>query len=87
LSREFNNNAGVPRDMLDEGPSSSQHFPKMKKEEPDDSFTFDEPAQKKQKTTNMPQGRPIKLKPGSSCVENLQMNWDPIQVGYYFLET
>ncbi|KAG1950854.1 S1 RNA-binding domain-containing protein 1 isoform X1 [Pimephales promelas] len=80
LSREFNNNAGVPRDMLDEGPSSSQHFPKMKKEEPDDSFTFDEPAQKKQKTTNMPQGRPIKLKPGSSCVEDLQMNWDPIQV-------
>uniref|UniRef100_A0A8C2QBE0 S1 RNA binding domain 1 n=1 Tax=Cyprinus carpio TaxID=7962 RepID=A0A8C2QBE0_CYPCA len=48
--------------------------------EPDDSFTFDEPAQKKQKTTNSAQGRPIKLKSGNSCVEDLQMNWDPIQV-------
>ncbi|XP_048060568.1 S1 RNA-binding domain-containing protein 1 isoform X1 [Megalobrama amblycephala] len=80
LSSEFNNNAAVPGDMLDEGPSSSQHFPNMKKEEPDDSFTFEEPAQKKQKTTNMPQGRPIKLKSGNSCVEDLQMNWDPIRV-------
>uniref|UniRef100_A0A8C1VI59 S1 RNA-binding domain-containing protein 1 n=1 Tax=Cyprinus carpio TaxID=7962 RepID=A0A8C1VI59_CYPCA len=71
------NNAG---DMADECPSSSQHVPKVKKEEPDDSFTFDEPAQKKQKTTNSAQGRPIKLKSGSSCVEDLQMNWDPIQV-------
>ncbi|XP_016371916.1 S1 RNA-binding domain-containing protein 1-like isoform X2 [Sinocyclocheilus rhinocerous] len=71
------NNAG---DMPDECPSSSQHFPKVKKEEPDDSFTFDEPAQKKQKTTNSAQGRPIKLKLGNSCVEDLQMNWDPIQV-------
>lgn len=76
------NNAG---DMPDEFPSSSQHFPKVKKEEPNDSFTFDEPAQKKQKTTNSAQGRPIKLKSGNSCVEDLQMNWDPIQVGYYFL--
>uniref|UniRef100_A0A8C2L6S6 S1 RNA binding domain 1 n=1 Tax=Cyprinus carpio TaxID=7962 RepID=A0A8C2L6S6_CYPCA len=71
------NNAG---DMPDECPSSSQHVPKVKKEEPDDSFTFDEPAQKKQKTTNSAQGRPIKLKSGNSCVEDLQMNWDPIQV-------
>uniref|UniRef100_A0A671L6Q9 S1 RNA-binding domain-containing protein 1 n=1 Tax=Sinocyclocheilus anshuiensis TaxID=1608454 RepID=A0A671L6Q9_9TELE len=53
---------------------------KVKKEEPDDSFTFDEPAQKKQKTTNSAQGRPIKLKLSNSCVEDLQMNWDPIQV-------
>uniref|UniRef100_A0A9J7Z7R5 S1 RNA binding domain 1 n=1 Tax=Cyprinus carpio carpio TaxID=630221 RepID=A0A9J7Z7R5_CYPCA len=66
--------------MPDECPSSSQHVPKVKKEEPDDSFTFDEPAQKKQKTTNSAQGRPIKLKSGNSCVEDLQMNWDPIQV-------
>uniref|UniRef100_A0A8C1LBK0 S1 RNA binding domain 1 n=1 Tax=Cyprinus carpio TaxID=7962 RepID=A0A8C1LBK0_CYPCA len=73
----FSNNAG---DMPDECPSSSQHVPKVKKEEPDDSFTFDEPAQKKQKTTNSAQGRPIKLKSGNSCVEDLQMNWDPIQV-------
>uniref|UniRef100_A0A9J8BVC7 S1 RNA binding domain 1 n=1 Tax=Cyprinus carpio carpio TaxID=630221 RepID=A0A9J8BVC7_CYPCA len=73
----YSNNAG---DMPDECPSSSQHVPKVKKEEPDDSFTFDEPAQKKQKTTNSAQGRPIKLKSGNSCVEDLQMNWDPIQV-------
>ncbi|XP_026080013.1 S1 RNA-binding domain-containing protein 1 isoform X1 [Carassius auratus] len=71
------NNAG---EMPEECPSSSQHFPKVKKEEPNDSFTFDEPAQKKQKTTNSAQGRPIKLKSGNPCVEDLQMNWDPIQV-------
>ncbi|XP_067278032.1 S1 RNA-binding domain-containing protein 1 isoform X2 [Pseudorasbora parva] len=80
LSREISNKAAVPGDMPDEGPSSSQHLPKMKKEEPNDSFTFDEPAQKKQKSTNMPQGRPIKLKSGNSCVDDLQMNWDPIRV-------
>uniref|UniRef100_A0A673JXE6 S1 RNA-binding domain-containing protein 1-like n=1 Tax=Sinocyclocheilus rhinocerous TaxID=307959 RepID=A0A673JXE6_9TELE len=73
-------NAAVPEDMPHECPSSSQHFPKVKKEEPDDSFTFDEPAQKKQRTTNAAQGRPIKLKSGNSCVEDIEMNWDPIQV-------
>uniref|UniRef100_A0A672NE78 S1 RNA binding domain 1 n=1 Tax=Sinocyclocheilus grahami TaxID=75366 RepID=A0A672NE78_SINGR len=73
-------NAAVPGDMPHECPSSSQHFPKVKKEEPDDSFTFDEPAQKKQRTTNAAQGRPIKLKSGNSCVEDIEMNWDPIQV-------
>uniref|UniRef100_A0A8C2Q476 S1 RNA binding domain 1 n=1 Tax=Cyprinus carpio TaxID=7962 RepID=A0A8C2Q476_CYPCA len=45
-----------------------------------DDLTFDEPAQKKQRTTNASQGRPIKLKSGNSCMEDLQMNWDPIQV-------
>uniref|UniRef100_A0A672NEB5 S1 RNA binding domain 1 n=1 Tax=Sinocyclocheilus grahami TaxID=75366 RepID=A0A672NEB5_SINGR len=70
----------IYRDMPHECPSSSQHFPKVKKEEPDDSFTFDEPAQKKQRTTNAAQGRPIKLKSGNSCVEDIEMNWDPIQV-------
>ncbi|XP_073691180.1 S1 RNA-binding domain-containing protein 1 isoform X2 [Garra rufa] len=74
------NNAALPRDMPDECPSSSQHFPKVKKEEPDDSFTFEEPAQKKQKTSNATQGRPIKLKSANSYVEDLQMNWDAIQV-------
>ncbi|KAI2657734.1 S1 RNA-binding domain-containing protein 1 [Labeo rohita] len=73
------NDAAVPGEMPDECPSSSQHVPKVKKEEPDDSFTFEEPAQKKQKTTNAAQGRPIKLRSGNSCVEDLQMNWDPIQ--------
>ncbi|XP_043111676.1 S1 RNA-binding domain-containing protein 1 isoform X2 [Puntigrus tetrazona] len=67
-------------DAPDECPSSSQHFPKVKKEEPDDSFTFDEPAQKKQKTTDSAQGRPIKLRSANSCAEDLQTNWDPIQV-------
>uniref|UniRef100_A0A671L709 S1 RNA-binding domain-containing protein 1-like n=1 Tax=Sinocyclocheilus anshuiensis TaxID=1608454 RepID=A0A671L709_9TELE len=73
-------NAAVPGDVPHECPSSSQHFPKVKKEEPDDSFTFDEPAQKKQRTTNAAQGRPIKLKSGNSCVEDIEMNWVPIQV-------
>ncbi|XP_051945968.1 S1 RNA-binding domain-containing protein 1-like isoform X1 [Xyrauchen texanus] len=80
LSREFSNNAAILGDMPDEGPSSSQHLSKVKKEEPENSFTFEEPAKKKQRTTNAPQGRPIKLKSGNPCVEEMQMNWNPIQV-------
>lgn len=78
------NNVPVPEndDVPDEGPSSSQHFSKVKKEEPDDSFTFEEPVQKKQKTTDAAQGRPIKLKSAGSGVEDFQMNWDPIPVGF-----
>lgn len=78
LNSEFSNNSAVPGDMPDEGTSSSRRPSKVKKEEPED-FTFDEPAQKKQRT-NAPQGRPVKLKSGNSCSEDLQMSWDPIQV-------
>lgn len=76
-------NVPVPRDNDDvpgEGPSSSQPFFKVKKEEPNDSFTFEEPVQKKQKTSDAAQGRPIKLKSTGSVLEDLQMNWDPIRV-------
>lgn len=78
LNSEFSNTAAVPGDMPDEGPSSSQHLFGVKKEESED-FTFEEPAQKKQRT-DAPQGRPIKLKAGNSRLEDLQMNWDLIQV-------
>ncbi|KAA0717848.1 S1 RNA-binding domain-containing protein 1 [Triplophysa tibetana] len=78
LNREFSNTAAVSGDMPDEGPSSSQHPFGVKKEEPED-FTFEEPPQKKQRT-DAHQGRPIKLKVGSSRLEDLQMNWDLIQI-------
>ncbi|KAI7805635.1 S1 RNA-binding domain-containing protein 1 isoform X1 [Triplophysa rosa] len=78
LNSEFSNTAAVPGDMPDEGPSSSQHPFGVKKEEPED-FTFEEPPQKKQRT-DAHQGRPIKLKVGNSRLEDLQMNWDLIQV-------
>ncbi|KAK3554800.1 hypothetical protein QTP70_033497 [Hemibagrus guttatus] len=63
-----------------EGPSSSTHVQSVKKEEPEDDFTFDEPAQKKQKTTSAPQGKVVKLKSANNLREELQMNWDPVQV-------
>ncbi|KAG7334245.1 hypothetical protein KOW79_002652 [Hemibagrus wyckioides] len=63
-----------------EGPSSSTQVHSMKKEEPEDDFTFDEPAQKKQKTTSAPQGKVVKLKSADNLQDELQMNWDPVQV-------
>ncbi|XP_036429723.1 S1 RNA-binding domain-containing protein 1 [Colossoma macropomum] len=66
--------------LLGEEPSSSKPISMVKKEEPEDDFTFDEPVQKKQKTTSAPQGRPIKLKSGNSVGDELQMTWDLIKV-------
>ncbi|XP_037394204.1 S1 RNA-binding domain-containing protein 1 [Pygocentrus nattereri] len=66
--------------LLGEEPSSSKPTSMVKKEEPEDDFTFDEPAQKKQKTITAPQGRPIKLKSGNSLGDELQMTWDLIKV-------
>lgn len=62
-------------------PSSSRQLPIMKKEEPEDDFTFDEPAPKKQKTASVPQGKAINLKSANVLRDELQMNWDPVQVG------
>ncbi|XP_066535847.1 S1 RNA-binding domain-containing protein 1 [Hoplias malabaricus] len=63
-----------------EEPSSSKVPSLVKKEEPEDDYNFDEHVQKKQKTTNSPQGRPIKVKSANNLRDELQMNWDPIQV-------
>lgn len=63
-----------------EEPSSSTQLPMLKKEEPEDDFTFDEPAPKKQKTTSAPQGRAVNLKSATVLRDDLQMNWDPVRV-------
>ncbi|MCJ8730774.1 hypothetical protein PDJAM_G00188170 [Pangasius djambal] len=63
-----------------EEPSSSTQLPMVKKEEPEDDFTFDEPVQKKQKTTSAPQGKAVHLKSANPLRDELQMNWDPVQV-------
>lgn len=81
MDKAFSNPTASTEFMLGDQASSSKQFAKVKKEEPKDDFTFDEPAQKKQKTTSAPQGRPVKLKPGNSLGDDLQMNWNLIQVG------
>ncbi|XP_022540686.2 S1 RNA-binding domain-containing protein 1 [Astyanax mexicanus] len=80
MDKAFSNISTTAGDMPGEGPSSSKQLSKVKKEEPEDDFNFDEPVQKKQKTMSAPQGRPVKLKAGNSLRDDLQMNWDPIQV-------
>uniref|UniRef100_W5UB68 S1 RNA-binding domain-containing protein 1 n=1 Tax=Ictalurus punctatus TaxID=7998 RepID=W5UB68_ICTPU len=63
-----------------EEPSSSTQLPVVKKEEPEDDFNFDEPVQKKRKTTSAPQGKPVNIKSANTLRDELQMNWDPVQV-------
>ncbi|XP_060728120.1 S1 RNA-binding domain-containing protein 1 isoform X2 [Tachysurus vachellii] len=63
-----------------EGPSSSTQLPGVKKEEPEDDFTFDEPVRKKQKTASAPQGKAVHIKNANTLRDELQMNWDPLQV-------
>ncbi|XP_030626299.1 S1 RNA-binding domain-containing protein 1 [Chanos chanos] len=72
---------GTTGSGMAEGPCSSKQLPVMKKEEPEEDFTFDEPAQKKQKTTSAPEGRrAAAVKSGDILGEGLPMNWDPIKV-------
>ncbi|XP_064173426.1 S1 RNA-binding domain-containing protein 1 [Anguilla rostrata] len=75
----------VPAGAAESGPSqelsSNQQPLPVKKEEPEDDFTFDEPATKKLKTSEAPQGRPVRLlKTGKDLRYDLQMHWDPIEV-------
>ncbi|KAJ8359716.1 hypothetical protein SKAU_G00162410 [Synaphobranchus kaupii] len=61
--------------------SSNQQPLLYKKEEPEDDFTFGEPAPKKLKTSEAPQGKPVRQqKTGRDLRYDLQMNWDPIEV-------
>ncbi|GAA6079674.1 S1 RNA-binding domain-containing protein 1 isoform X1 [Tachysurus ichikawai] len=60
-----------------EGPSSSTQLLGVKKEKPEDDFTFDEPVQKKQKTAS---GKAVHIKNANTLRDELQMNWDPVQV-------
>ncbi|XP_067844886.1 S1 RNA-binding domain-containing protein 1 [Heptranchias perlo] len=64
-----------------EQPSTSTHLNERKiKEEADISFTWEEPALKKQKTENYPEGKPVKLQRGCVEIGDTQMNWNIIQV-------
>ncbi|TSK42151.1 S1 RNA-binding domain-containing protein 1 [Bagarius yarrelli] len=66
--------------ILHEEPSSSTQLPGVKKEEPEDDFTFDEPARKKQKSTSALQGKAVNPKSANTLRDEMQMNWDPVQV-------
>ncbi|XP_059841721.1 S1 RNA-binding domain-containing protein 1 isoform X2 [Hypanus sabinus] len=61
-----------------EQPSTSMHLNEIKEE--DISFTWDEPALKKQKTEKNPEGKPVKFERGNVEIGELQMNWNIIQV-------
>uniref|UniRef100_UPI00398E89E4 S1 RNA-binding domain-containing protein 1 n=1 Tax=Pristiophorus japonicus TaxID=55135 RepID=UPI00398E89E4 len=64
-----------------EQPSTSTYFSEQKiKEEADISFTWEEPALKKQKTENYPDGKPVKLQRGCVEIGDTQMNWNITQV-------
>ncbi|XP_060781594.1 S1 RNA-binding domain-containing protein 1 isoform X2 [Neoarius graeffei] len=63
-----------------EEPSSSTQVLMVKKEEPVEDFTFGEPALKKRKTLTAPQGKAVNIKAAKTLQDELQMNWDPVQV-------
>lgn len=69
------------------GEGSSLSGLRPKKEEVEEDFTFDEPCQKKQKTSGACLGRPMAL-PNSEAQalrNELNMNWDLIEVLSYVL--
>ncbi|XP_023660157.1 S1 RNA-binding domain-containing protein 1 [Paramormyrops kingsleyae] len=62
-------------------PSSSQQPLPVKKEEPEDDFTFEEPSPKKLKTSAAPQGVSVRrAKPTQGLKSDLQMNWNLVEV-------
>lgn len=63
------------------GEGSSRPWLQPKKEETED-FTFDEPCQKKQKTSSACQGRPKAFQSSGlqALSDKLDMNWDLIEV-------
>ncbi|XP_036402629.1 S1 RNA-binding domain-containing protein 1 [Megalops cyprinoides] len=64
-----------------QNPFSAQQPKLVKKEEPEDDFTFDEPVTKKLKTSDAPQGKAVRQpKAGRDLHYDLQMNWNPIEV-------
>ncbi|KAM3863081.1 S1 RNA-binding domain-containing protein 1 [Diretmus argenteus] len=65
---------------MDEGCSASGLA--MKKEEPEEDFTFGEPCPKKQKTSGVPRGQPSALPPlqAGALRNDLNMSWDLTEV-------
>lgn len=70
----------------DETPSTSAPLgTEVKQEKSEEDFTFDEPPLKRIKSATCPQGNPVKH-PGSTRVkEELEMNWDIVQVSNLLL--
>nr|XP_034370521.1 S1 RNA-binding domain-containing protein 1 isoform X2 [Arvicanthis niloticus] len=63
-----------------ETPSTSMCGDVCKKEEMEDSFTFEQSPVKKIKTESCPQGRPARVPGASDLKEEVEMNWDIVQV-------
>uniref|UniRef100_A0A670K2S7 S1 RNA-binding domain-containing protein 1 n=1 Tax=Podarcis muralis TaxID=64176 RepID=A0A670K2S7_PODMU len=75
---------GRPAHSLEnaEGPSTSAAATKrkVKSEESEEDFTFDEPPLKKSKSATCPQGKPVKCAASAKLDEDHKMNWDIVQV-------
>lgn len=61
-------------------PSTSECRDMCKKEESEDSFTFVQSPLKKIKTESCSQGRPARVPGASNIKEEVEMNWDIVQV-------
>ncbi|CAM4552660.1 unnamed protein product [Caretta caretta] len=66
----------------DEIPSTSAPLMEneVKQEKYEEDFTFDEPPLKRIKLTTLPQGKPVKHPGSTKHQEELEMNWDIVQV-------
>ncbi|KAM7173300.1 S1 RNA-binding domain-containing protein 1 isoform 1-T3 [Macrochelys suwanniensis] len=66
----------------DEIPSTSAPLMEneVKQEKYEEDFTFDEPPLKRIKSTTCPQGKPVKHPGSTKHQEELEMNWDIVQV-------
>lgn len=66
----------------DEIPSTSASLMEneVKQEKYEDDFTFDEPPLKRIKSATCPQGKPVKHPGSTKHQEELEMNWDIVQV-------
>ncbi|XP_074920469.1 S1 RNA-binding domain-containing protein 1 [Chelonoidis abingdonii] len=66
----------------DEIPSTSAPLieNEIKQEKHEEDFTFDEPPLKRIKSTTCPQGKPVKHPGSTKHQEELEMNWDIVQV-------
>lgn len=63
-----------------EQPSTSMQLNESEIKEESVSFTWEEPALKKQKTEKNPDGKPVKLQRGNVEIGDMQMNWNVVQV-------
>lgn len=85
---KFSGLQGPPVDSLDmtqvasTSRVASKKKPKVEKAEED--FTFDEPPLKKLKSATCPQGNPVKYGVGANVVDDYKMNWDIVQVLFFF---